>query len=373
METLYQDLMTLNESNDSFFYKDTIKDGINYRIFNYRLASYTEFQIPGAIESRGIMFQISDEGHFIDIKSRPMEKFWNLHEVQGHRDIDLEKVIRIMDKADGSLISTYLHSGYILLKSKGSLDSDQANDANQYLYEDTQSDLLSLLDYLVVHNYTVNMEWCSPDNRIVLSYDKPHLKILNIRHNHSGEYLRLDDGNLLPYIDILNKYLVAEVDINDPKEFILQVPDMSEKIEGFVCELDDGTLFKVKTLAYIALHHSKDSVNIPRRLYEAVLHEATDDLKGLFFDDPQAISMIEEMEIFVENLMNNVVQSVETFYNNNNELSRKDYAILCSKTLLKVYRGLAMNLYLDKEFSYKEFMIKNWKQFGLAENVKSEE
>jgi T4 RnlA family RNA ligase len=100
MKSLYKNLINLINTNDSFYFKDFIKDDTIYRIFNYRLASYTEFQIPGAIECRGIMFEIANDGTYIDIKSRPMSKFWNLHELEGHSSVDLSNVIRIMDKAD---------------------------------------------------------------------------------------------------------------------------------------------------------------------------------------------------------------------------------------------------------------------------------
>jgi RNA ligase len=298
MYQLYQNLLNLTHNNDSFYYKDFIKDDNIYRIFNYRLASYTEFQEPGAIECRGIMFEVDSTGKYINIKSRPMAKFWNLHELEGHGLIDLSKVVRIMDKADGSLISSYVHNDKIFLKSKGSLESDQANDANIYLNDPKNIDLYKFIQILSKLNYTINLEWCSPNNRIVLVYDQPELKILNIRHNYTGEYLPLKNvcNPMITNFEKINKYIISDIDFGDPEVFIKSVPDMKDKIEGFVCEMNDGTLFKVKTLAYLALHHSKDSINSSRRLYEAVLEEASDDLKLMFDDDPSAIKLIEDME-----------------------------------------------------------------------------
>lgn len=370
MQELYKQLIDLTTVNESFFFKDFPIDDRIYRIFNYRLASYTEFLIPGAVECRGIMFLVDDDGKYLDIKSRPMEKFWNIDENPATMGLDLTDVIRVMDKADGSLISSYNHDTEIRLKSKGSLSSDQAIDAMKYLEEPENKDLKLLIEFVNGFNYTVNLEWCSPDNRIVLAYDKPHLQILNVRHNYRGEYLdfkSIEHSVLIHFQHVIDKYAVKEIEVEDPAEFISRVPNMKEKIEGFVCEMKNGQFFKIKTLAYLALHHSKDSINSPRRLYEAVLEEATDDLRSLFHDDPLSIKLIEDMEDFVEVELNKVVHSVEVAYNEYKDLDRKNFAISCQKDLPKIIFSLAMNLYLGKEFSYKDFMKKRWKEFGIKD------
>ena len=67
MQELYKQLIDLTNVNESFFFKDFPVDERIYRIFNYRLASYTEFLIPGAIECRGIMFLVDEAGNYLDI------------------------------------------------------------------------------------------------------------------------------------------------------------------------------------------------------------------------------------------------------------------------------------------------------------------
>jgi len=373
MKELYNRLLTLAAESEAFFFKEDTLDNVIYRIFNYRLASYTEFLKPGGLECRGIMFEVDAVGDFVRIASRPMAKFFNLYENPLTMDLDLTKVVRLMDKADGSLISSYLHNNRVRLKSKGSLNSDQANDSNDYFQDKRHNDLLILVDYLVKQGFTVNFEWCAPHNRIVLAYAEPELKILNVRHNVTGDYLDIWDGQHFGNHTTMVKYRVDHSTHEDPVAFLAKVPDMSESIEGFVCEMEDGMFFKIKTLAYLALHKSKDSINSPRRLYEAVLLEATDDLRSLFHDDPVAIQLIQDMEDKVGHLYNHVVDMVEKFYAANKHLERKEYAIAGQKDLEKKFFGLAMNLYLDKPFSYKEFMIKRWKDFGIKDVEKVEE
>ncbi len=73
---------------------------------------------------RGIMFEMDGDTP-IRIASRPMEKFFNLNENPMTMGIDISDVEYIMDKADGSLVSSYVDDGYLYLKSKTSLYSDQ--------------------------------------------------------------------------------------------------------------------------------------------------------------------------------------------------------------------------------------------------------
>lgn len=371
---LWNDLMALVQGSEAFFYSDQSVDGVWYRLFNYRLASYTEFMRPNGIECRGHMFQITEEGKDakpIRLAALPPEKFWNLYECPATMDLDLSEIDLIEDKADGSLISTYLYTPYyggdaaLLLKSKGSLFSDQAQAAMQWLNTDDNKMFKSELLRLATLGYTVNLEWVAPDNRIVLPYEKAELRVLNIRNMADGTYL---DRNQLPdFCRFTFSRWTERFNVDDPVAFVAHIPSM-QNIEGFVVRLKSGQRVKIKTTWYLALHHTKDNINSPRRLFEAVLEEATDDMKTLFHDDPLAIQTILDMEAFVEEKYNHMVDVVERFYERNKHLDRKEYAILGQEELAgTMYFGLAMNKYVGKEFSYKEFLKKQWKKLGLTD------
>ena len=103
---LYHQLMALCESSESFHFKDFVVDNQTYRIFNYRLASWSEFQKPGAMNCRGTMYCVTDPNTPV-LMSAPMEKFFNYEE--GTVDHTLSKMHTKMVKMDGSLISSYMH------------------------------------------------------------------------------------------------------------------------------------------------------------------------------------------------------------------------------------------------------------------------
>jgi T4 RnlA family RNA ligase len=374
-QKLYNDLMALCSTEDSsFYFKDHIKDDQIYRIFVYRIASYSDFLKEGALECRGTMFRMfhdkqAEEVNPTELVCRPPLKFFNLDENPFTQNLDHAGAIEFMDKADGSLISTFMHNEKLALKTKASLTAEQIELAWSVLRA-ADKDLLSDITYLTKHYYTINMEIVSPLNRIVLPYDKTELRILNIRNNDTGETSYFRDISGYPSLQAIWVDR-EEIQSGDEERFIKSIA-MMEDIEGFVVRYYDGKLVKIKTDWYKTLHHTKDSVNIPRRLFECVVTETTDDLRSLFHDDPIALQKITDMEAMVVPKINHMIHVVENFYAANKEKSRKDYAILGTKTLGE-YFSLAMTLYLKETGlktegpDYKAYAIKNYKSFGVPD------
>jgi hypothetical protein len=110
-------------------------------------------------------------------------------------------------------------------------------------------------------------------------------------------------------------------------------------------------------------------VYTPKRLFECVLDEATDDLRSLFHDDPYVLNMISDMENRVQPVYNHIIKEVETFFETNKSLDRKEYAILAQKEQPKLM-GLLMLAYLNRPIDYKEFSKKNMKEiFGISGEI----
>lgn len=371
MQELYSNLMALCEPEDSpFSFKDHEMLGDIYRIFNYRIASYTDFCKPDALECRGIMFKMQN-GNPIRIACRPPKKFFNWKENPFTEKLDPYEILEFMVKEDGSLISSYLVGDrYALgLKSKASLSSEQAVAAMAWIKSSENTAFYQEVHELTIQGWTVNMEWVAPENRVVLAYQKPALVVLNIRNNESGLTLYREQvygKSNLPWVNGEIAY-----DGEFAIKFLTNIPSMKE-IEGFVARFSDGTLAKIKTEWYLHLHLTKDSIIIPRRLFECVIHEHSDDLKSLFATDPWALNKIKEMEDFVKPKFNHMVSTVENYYQTNKDLSRKDYAIK-GQSELGFYFSLGMDRYLMEKGlrrtgpDFKEFATKNYKTFGIQD------
>ncbi len=372
LDTLFDDLMALCESNEAFYYVDQKMGNTDYRIFTYRLASFTDFQNRNAIECRGHTFRKDADGW--KLASLPMQKFFNYSEHVGWKtDIDLNSVVAIMDKLDGSQISTVEandYEGAFFLKSKASFYSKQAIDAANWLNgngiksERMRKGLVSA----VMQGWTVNMEWLSADNQIVIGYDEQRLVVLNARHMETGAYMgRESMARCFGVDNIVQSFPVPE----NMEQWLVDAENMTG-IEGFVICFHNGLWVKQKTEAYCILHKLKDSINNERRLWEACINETADDLRALFVDDPVSVAKIIDMEEKAAKVFNHADKVVREFYNENKDLDRKSYAIKGQEALnADGLFGIAMNLYLGKDANLKEFLVKNYKKYGVKdeENV----
>lgn len=346
MKILFDNLMKLCDNpteKAKFFYKDDITGmGTSVRIFSYHIANYSDWILPDALECRGIMFEM-DGDKPVRIMSRPMEKFFNWAENPLVIGTDITESLFYMTKEDGSLISTFFDKGILGLKSKGSLYSDQVHKAAAWL--NNHPALKQRLKEIAEDGITVNMEYIGPNNRIVINYGECSLRILNARNN-KGEYIGMDvifgDAILRPYMaDVFD----ASVCTN---EWIENVRKM-ENIEGYIIVFNDK-MIKLKTDWYVTLHHTKDSINNNRRLVECCIENVTDDLRGLFFDDPVALQKISDFELMYQNTIHDYLNRILILIQSSSHLDRKNYAIK-AQTEFKDIRflfGVAMNAYLQQ-------------------------
>jgi len=387
MQPLYSQLLKLTQDSEAFYFTDHVLDTTTYRIFLYRLASYTDFCLPGALECRGTMFEMDGEDP-VRLAARPMQKFFNINECPftmgvNYSDGNIESV---MLKEDGSLISTFIHTdGELYCKSKGSLSSDQAQWANAWIRKESMRyDQLKTVTNL---GNTINLEYCAPFNRIVLNYNCESMIILNVRQISSGLYLpKSTFKDTCPYIPTIWVNNIEDTDIEyDTLESLIDDTPNLENIEGFVVRLKNGLHFKVKTNWYLVQHRAKDSIDSPRRLFEAAITEATDDLRSLFTDNQFVLDKITEMEEKAAGIYNHIVERVERFVKTHHDLiendCRKDFAMLGQQAFLgtdKRLFGLVMMCYKRERGDgdgpdYKQFCIKNWRDWGLKDGPEDDE
>lgn len=366
--TLFRQLNSLADRADVFYSVDQIgHDGGLYRIFLYRLASYTDFLLPAGEESRGSMFrniadpavQLNDPDYLDSdpknwqLVSLPMEKFFNMGENPITIGLDYSKALYSMVKEDGSLISTYTgQDGKLYLKTKGSLHSDQAIAAMDWIRHPDNRAYHHKIAQLDSEGWTVNLEWTSPLNRIVVPYQEDKLIVLNARSRHTGEYMARQALQ-----DIFGEFVVPVLDIP-----VHEVAAM-EKGEGIVVFFGNEAsprMVKVKADAYLVLHRLKDGVNQPNALFEAVVHGAVDDLRASFADDPAVQTMISVMEKLVRDAFRQFTAAIVTLFLAHRDLDRKSFAIRmqeATKELIPLDAGAAFNVLMNKYLQRDERLI----------------
>lgn len=349
MIELYNNLMKLCESK-SFFFKDEVVYGSTIRIFGYRYCSYEDWLKPGAIECRGIAFELDNKDLFpIRIACRPMEKFFNLNENDFTRNIDPSKIVRIMEKIDGSLVSTFMVDELICFKSKTTANSDQALFARNLAYDMGHEFVAELIE-LDKMGYTVNMEYVAPTNRVVIPYQEEKLIVLNVRCKHSGRYMPIKEIKEFPKVweNFVDGFCVLDKPFSAMPLINYEVLRKLENIEGYIWVMDTGQMVKVKTDWYVAKHKAKDGALNFRYCLETVLNDKSDDIRAALSDDPAALELLNRVEKNVREYMSTVLDKTERFYNENKALTRKEYALKGQREVPEVFH-LAMLAYTGQE------------------------
>ena len=252
-----------------------------------------------------------------ELVSRPMPKFFNLHEwANNSTELPTRDWWESYEKHDGSLVSTYVHSdGRVYLKSKYSLESSQAMDATALLY-DIRPDMVDndMITYHLCSN-TINYEYVSPDNLIVVPYGEPDLRMLNHIDNDTGIITQSGSTMFLKGSDI--------------DSFAEQVYEDGDSLhEGYVV-VSGQTMFKLKTNRYLAAHRIKDDISSTKRMVELVVNGNADDLhanKDLQADPEFFQRLLDKLE-FIKDTLNTQTSRAESFHTQFKLLTRKDYAI----------------------------------------------
>ena len=157
--------------NDSFYCNDMVVNGYNVKIFNYRLAQFNDFYVDSdmnAFELRGITF-IQDKKGWNRFPA--LTKFFNLNQNQGWMldDVNEKKVLRVQDKADGSLVTfVKFPDGLILPKTKQSFDNDQCKMALE-IFENNY-DIRSLVRRSFEENFITSFAGTNDNTSILLTF-----------------------------------------------------------------------------------------------------------------------------------------------------------------------------------------------------------
>jgi RNA ligase len=163
-------------------------------VINYMVSMPDTFNMTGpddlggAIrrECRGIKFYPDGK-----VACRLFHKFFNIserEETQPHL-IDLSRLHTIMDKRDGSMLHPMvMPDGKIRWMTKMGL-SDVAIQAEKFIQHHPKYENFAM--WCINNDMTPIFEYTSPNNRIVIQYEKEELILLAVRNNFTGEYLNV--------------------------------------------------------------------------------------------------------------------------------------------------------------------------------------
>lgn len=276
----YEQALEIVANHDIIFYETKhVVNGFDVSIFNYRLAWYTDFNLPvpsnpelDAFELRGLTFVFNKDGTLFD-RFLLLDKFFNLGQVEETeydrvKDFEIDNVY---SKEDGSIISfVKLPDGTKVAKSKASFESYQAEKANE-IYN-TNDTIKKLVDDMVDNDIVPIFEYVSPFNKVVLKYEKDELILLKLRNNKTGEYIDIDEYAVDYGVKVPKKWDIG-------LEELMENAKTYEDMEGWVVMFKNGLKLKIKGTWYFELHKLfTEDLNQEHYLISKIVNEEVDDI-----------------------------------------------------------------------------------------------
>lgn len=211
--------------------------------YNQLTSDFTEEMVR---EARGIIFYKPTW----DVVCYPFEKFFNYGEPYADK-ID-ESELHIYQKIDGSLAKVWFFEGAWRLSSNGVIDASEVvmNDGVNFQslfmralssYGLDWESFVAPLD----KNYTYMYELATPDNKVVISYDKYMLFYLGQRNNRTYQEEYIPDTR----IDNVKVYNFKSLE--DITAAANELPDSEE---GYVVRDKNWKRVKIKNPIYFMLH-----------------------------------------------------------------------------------------------------------------------
>lgn len=319
----------------------------------YMFMDSSTFDSAEALECRGIAFDTQGR-----ICSRPLHKFFNLGEKEWLSAARLQErsdLVAVFEKLDGSMLATAWVDNTLQWRSKKSFSSDVVKLTQEFLRQPEQAHLEAFAREVASQGMTAIFELTHPQARIVVSQDKPRLRLLHVRDNESGQYVLLDGQHRIHAMVEKHGVPVApRYDGLSLSQVLGTLESMNEQ-EGYVLQFANGDMVKLKCPWYLRLHRSITFLR-ERDIAVAALNEVLDDVKGALAEAGVDLAPVLEVESRVKKRMLELTDEIETIVNQSRHLERKDFAL---KHKGHPLFGLLMVQYLGKELDLKDWFLKN--------------
>lgn len=344
-------------------------------------AKWTE---PLTHECRGVIAR--QAGGNWRVVSRPWSKFFNLHEgycpIRGKVHDHIED-LTLHEKADGTCIHVWYDEvrGAWRASTLGTITPLSLHGKgltfDQMFWE--TSKIRPFLDYFH-HGSTYLFELCTPANRIVTKYDRPHVVFLGVRRNSDGVYLethyhalgsqmevgsmgtiRRPHGHRMSTLGLrTDEDLVAwvEAQSNDPR--------YGQWPEGFVAYLGSVPVAKIKNQRYLQLHAvgGGDVATARKRVQQALFGGTIDDVEQALVDD--LVVHLEALRASVRHMSAEAIHSMGVVLEAGPFADRKSFALAVQKYMPSRYHSWAYLRGPTGTLAFDEWLAQNYVKLQTA-------
>jgi hypothetical protein len=237
---------------------------------------------------------------------------------------------RVEEKIDGSLIKVWNYGGTWMVSTNGTIFAHKTllggeDEAGIPLNTGSYGELFEAaaekagLDYNKLNpNYTYMFELVSPYNRVVVPYEETAIYHIGTRDNASLREMEIDIGIQKP-----RTYDCASLD-----DLIAMAEQLRYCEEGYVVRDKDYKRIKVKSPAYVAVHHLISGLN-EKRLLELMRTNEVAEFLSYF---PEYTPHVEGLQAKIAAVTAYLDEIIATKVAGAAYETRKDYAMMATQT-----------------------------------------
>lgn len=280
---------------------------------------------PVVCECRGLILNKKT----LEILARPFERFFNYGEApENNKDFDLSRAVAY-DKIDGSLIKIWCNNGIWKVGTKGTAYAESTVNEYNITFEELVYNALNIskaefekkCSELLKQGYTYLFEVTSLENRVVTKYKDKTLWFLGCIENYTGKDFG-SSNNVRQAVFNLGAKIVKERSFKSIEDCLSAAAALPDLKEGYVLyDKFSNVRIKVKSPAYVAVHHIRGEGLNPKRIKQLVLTNEQDEYLKYFPDDSEHIYPFVQKLRILEGLI------VEKYIENKNHESQKDFAL----------------------------------------------
>lgn len=251
-----------------------------------------------------------------NVVSRSFDRFFNYGE--NFATFNPETSVAY-EKVDGSLIKIYNWEGIWYVSTRGTAFAESGVNGWDITFKDmvfkalgcnTEEDFQNKCDNWLACSRTYIFEVTGVENRVVTRYSGYDLWFLASRNNLSGKYYSHESINIMMAFGAKTPQQFKFNSIEACLETAKHLPDLQE---GYVMYENGIPVCKVKSPAYVAVHHIRGEGLSPKRIAELVVINEQEEYLTYFEEDR------EHFTPYVEALSNALTEAQAIF----------DKAILC--------------------------------------------
>lgn len=266
---------------------------------------------PIVMECRSLILEAGS----LKVVSRGFDRFFNYGEALNVTpEIDWNRAVAY-EKVDGSLIKIYNHKGHWYISTRGTAYAESDCMGYGVTFEELVWKALGVANDAEFQKkcfaadlwdeYTYIFELTSVENRVVKRYEGYKLYYLSARINETGDYARAVERVASLRLGAIEPKCFTFNTIEDCLRTSRELKDLDE---GYVIYQDGVPISKVKSPAYVAVHHIRGEGLNPKRIMQLVLVNEQDEYLQYFPEDAPVfvpyVTAKEQLDLHLNNVWN---------------------------------------------------------------------